>query len=485
VAWEGKLFPDEALKAESLRFKREIRDPIYGYIYITHVENEIIDRPEFQRLDRLYQTYATHLVYPSSTHTRKAHALGVMYLAHKAFIRILRRQASTFNLEFHPLYGEPCITRDDIEGLDRLSFKSYPEIIQALRLAALLHDVGHAPFCHTFEDACNELALKLKDSTLRFNHEEMGVRIVSERLTPVIGRYMDAEEVLKVMRGEPSFLHEIVDGPYDVDKLDYLNRDSYHAGTREYGSVDYERIIDGFRVRKGRLLISKSAVGALLDSFVSLQHMYANVYYHRTSRIFEHMIYDALSLTPELLRSLTSKPEELLNHDDLTFIAEVKHRRNLKSAEDRYEEAYQIFRDVLDRRKRYATIYERRISLRTASIRRSELEGLKQRMEEMYAEVGLRVDHRGEIKPIGVDLSRLFKLLEEAFIMDEDEGKPISLREYSTTDYQALSRYQILFYIFADRGKVESGRYDSVLRRIREEAEAEISEIEEESEGER
>ncbi len=472
---------------EGFRFKREIRDPIYGYIYITQLENEVIDSPEFQRLDRLYQTYATHHVYPSSTHTRKAHALGVMYLAHKALIRILRRQAPTFNLQFHPLYGEPCIARERLEGLDELDPKllvdggSYLEAIQALRLAALLHDIGHAPFCHTFEDACNELSHRLGDPDLRFNHEQMSVQIVSERLRPIIGRYLKVEAVLTIMGGgAPAFLHEIVDGPYDVDKLDYLNRDSYHAGTREYGSVDYERIIDGFRVRAGKLLISKSAVGALLDSFVSLQHMYANVYYHRTSRIFEHMIYDALSLMPEFLRSLVSNPNELLNYDDLTFVAEVKHRRSLKHAVDRYEEAYQIFKDVLDRRKRYATVYERRLSLRTVSVRERELEGLKRRFEEEYAEVNLRVDYRGEIKPIGVDLTRLYSLLEEPFIMDEDLGRPVSLREYSTTDYQALSRYQILFYIFADRGKVKEGRYEAMFRRLRGEAEAELSRIEEE-----
>ncbi|RLI30214.1 MAG: hypothetical protein DRO46_00995 [Candidatus Hecatellales archaeon] len=469
--------------SEAFKFKREIRDPIYGYIYITGVENEIIDRPEFQRLDRLYQTYATHHVYPGSTHTRKAHALGVMYLAHKALIRILRRQSPAFDKMHHPLYGEPCISRENLKGLDRLNLgeDEILETLQALRLAALLHDVGHGPFCHTFEDACNQLASKLGKPELRFDHEQMGVRIVSERLSQVLDRFMDSGKILSVMRGEaPRFLHEIIDGPYDVDKLDYLNRDSYHAGTREYGSVDYERIIDGFRVREGRLLISKTAAGALLDSFVSLQHMYANVYYHRTSRIFEHMIYDALFLMPEFLESLVSSPDQLLNYDDFSFIAEVKHRRETKHTVDRYEEAYQIFRDVLERRKRYATVYERRLSLRTVSRRRGELEKLKELFEEKYGELGLRVDHRGEIKPVGVDFSRLYRLLEEPFLMDEDKGSPITLKEHSAADYQTLSRYQILFYIFADRRKFKEARYEEAFRRVRREAEEWLSSIERE-----
>jgi hypothetical protein len=490
---DSKLFPREDLSLEGFRFKREIRDPIYGYIYITLLENEVIDRPEFQRLDRLYQTYATHQVYPSSTHTRKAHALGVMYLAHRALIRILRRQAPSFNLNVHPLYGEPCIPVGEVDGLNRLDGatgspwwdgKSYVQIIQALRLAALLHDIGHAPFCHTFEDACNELAAKLKDSSLRFNHEEMGVCIVSEKLAPVIEGYMNVEDVLEVMRSRsqaPPFLHEIVDGPYDVDKLDYLNRDSYHAGTLEYGSVDHERIIDGFRVKDWRLLISRPAVGALLDSFIALQHMYANVYYHRTSRIFEFMIYDALSLMPELLRSIVSSPDELLNYDDLTLIVEVKHKRNLKSG-DRYEEAYQIFRDVLDRRKRYATIYEHRLSLRTVSRREAELEKLKRSLEESCRDVRLRVDCRAEIRPIGVDLTNLLSLLEAPMIVDEEEGKAISLREFSDASYRTLSRYQIVFHIFADRKKTLSGKYDGMLSKVKREAEAELSRIEAEEE---
>jgi hypothetical protein len=486
---DSKLFPRRDLKLEGFKFKREIRDPIYGYIYITLLENEVIDTPEFQRLDRLYQTYATHHVYPSSTHTRKAHALGVMYLAHRALIRILRRQAPSFDLNVHPLYGEPCIPTGETGVLCRLDGetgnswwdeKSYVHIIQALRLAALLHDVGHAPFCHTFEDACNELSIKLKDSTLRFNHEEMGARIVSERLTPLIRRHMRVEDVLEVMRSggkAPPFLHEIVDGPYDVDKLDYLNRDSYHAGTLEYGSVDHERIIDGFRVKDWRLLISKPAVGALLDSFIALQHMYANVYYHRTSRIFEFMIYDALSLMPELLRSIVSSPSELLNYDDLTLIVEVKHRRSLKG-EDRYEEAYQIFRDVLDRRKRYATIYEHRLSLRTVSRREAELKKLKRNLEEAYRDISLKVDYRAEIRPIGVDLTRLLSLIEAPMIMDEDRGRTISLKEFSDASYRTLSRYQIIFHIFADRRKTLSGKYDGMLGEVKRETENELTRIE-------
>ncbi|RLI26485.1 MAG: hypothetical protein DRO52_02425, partial [Candidatus Hecatellales archaeon] len=393
-------------------------------------------------------------------------------------------------LKVHPLYGEPCIPAGRTEILSRLDGetgnpwwdgKSYVRILQALRLAALLHDVGHAPFCHTFEDACNELAERLGDPTLRFSHEEMGARIVSERLASTIERGgLEAEEVLDIMRSggrAPPFLHEILDGPYDVDKLDYLNRDSYHAGTLEYGSVDHERIIDGFRVKDWRLLISKPAVGALLDSFIALQHMYANVYYHRTSRIFEFMIYDALSLLPEFLRSIISSPSELLNYDDLTMIAEVKHRRGLKNG-DRCEEAYQIFKDVLDRRKRYVAVYERRLSLRTVSRREAELERLKRSLEEEGEELNLKVDYRARIRPIGVDLTKLLTLLDSPIIVDEEEGETLSLKEFSKASYRTLSRYQILFHIFADRGKARSGNYDELLSKVRREVEAELSRME-------
>jgi HD superfamily phosphohydrolase len=209
--------------------------------------------------------------------------------------------------------------------------------------------------------------------------------------------------------------------------------------------------------------------------------MYANVYYHRASRIFEFMIYDALSLMPELLRSIVSSPDELLNYDDLTLIVEVKHKRNLKSG-DRYEEAYQIFRDVLDRRKRYATIYEHRLSLRTVSRREAELEKLKRSLEESCRDVRLRVDCRAEIRPIGVDLTNLLSLLEAPMIVDEEEGKAISLREFSDASYRTLSRYQIVFHIFADRKKTLSGKYDGMLSKVKREAEAELSRIEAEEE---
>jgi hypothetical protein len=183
---------------------------------------------------------------------------------------------------------------------------------------------------------------------------------------------------------------------------------------------------------------------------------------------------------PEFLKAVISDMDLLLSYDDLSFIGEVKARRNLKvKGLDNYEEAYQIFKDVLNRRKRYAILYEHRLSLRTVSRREKELEKIKGRFEEAGREINLRIDYRGEIRPIGIDLTKIFNLLNSPIILDENTGKPLSLKEYSKADYSAFSRYQILFYVFADREKLRSGKYGWLASKIKSELEAELERLEE------
>lgn len=240
--------------------KREIRDPIYGYVYVNGFENEVIDSEVFQRLDRILQMPTAHFVYPSGCYTRKSHSIGAMHLAHKAFLHLLYRQTNDFRARVSPLIIEPIVAEQDLDPrLDRLDQdlgnswwdgKTFIELLQCMRLAALLHDVGHAPFCHLFEDVCTEL--NRMDSSIRFNHEEMGLKIIKEKLASKFKSPFSYEDVTAILSKDsevPSFLHELIDGPYDCDKLDYLQRDSYHTGTREYGSIDRQRVVDGFRVK--------------------------------------------------------------------------------------------------------------------------------------------------------------------------------------------------------------------------------------------
>src|SRR5208282_2215183 len=181
-----------------------IKDPIYGYIRLTAVEKTIIDTLAVQRLRRIRQLAGAEYVYPAANHTRFEHVLGAMYLA-GAVVDNLPVQLSEFEK-------------------------------QKVRLAALLHDVGHAPFSHLFEP----LLLKY----LNRNHEDMSTWIIAESdLADVIRKQgFDSTEISKLAVGQSSdiekrFLGQVISSFFDVDKRDFVVRDSYHTGGG-YGSVD-------------------------------------------------------------------------------------------------------------------------------------------------------------------------------------------------------------------------------------------------------
>ncbi len=213
----------------------EIKDPVHGYVYITEVEKEIIDSYPVQRLRRLRQLAGAEYVYPGANHTRFEHSVGVMYLAGK-------------------VTENPNISRllDDEE-------------VELLRLAALLHDVGHGPFSHIFE----HLLVKELGKT----HEDMTVWIVqNSELKDLLNKIgYDPEVVGKLAVGVlhksgKSFLDQIITSSIDVDKLDFVVRDTYHTGA-EYGYIDVFRLIHTLDVLGEDLAVDLGALSAL-ESFL-------------------------------------------------------------------------------------------------------------------------------------------------------------------------------------------------------------------------
>lgn len=464
-----RLSPGHILRNRNFRNVREIRDPIYGYVYVNGFENNIIDTPEFQRLDRIFQMSTAHFVYPSGHHTRKSHCLGTMHLASKAFLRLLYRQCHEMNSKICALFVEPIVAELDLDpGLDRLdqdlrntwwNSKSFPELVQCLRLASLLHDIGHSPFPHILEDVCEEL--KKDDSSIEFSHEKMGLKIIEDKLAPKFKSpfsYSDAQNVLAKDSQVPDFLHELIDGPYDCDKLDYLRRDSYHCGTSEYGSIDYERIINGFRA-KGKLLVSKSAIGALMNSFKAVQFMYTNVYYHKTSRIFDFMISDALMSIPEFVKDMISEVNKFLKYDSFNFTQSIKRKRSTGTSDD-FKKAREILRDVLNRKKNYALIYSHPITLRLVTRREEDLETLKEEIVGISEGLEVKVDFSASIRPIGISLPGLLEWLTHDNIYDEEDSQTKNLEDVNRAYFRELTRYQILFYVFGNRKQLKSGKFE-------------------------
>ncbi len=264
--------------------RAEIRDPIHGYIYATEVERKIIDTATFQRLRRIRQLAGCHLVYPGGQHSRFEHVIGCMFLTGRV--------------------GE-------VLSAKRFGFGD--EEIRRLRVAALLHDVGHGPFSHVFEEV---MAGKTE-----FTHEDMTQKIIRET---EIGDILESYGLSKKRVGELAvgkatqerrYMNEVIGGGLSVDIMDYLLRDSYFTGV-EYGRVDVHRIINSFEIVKDSLAISQAALFAFEALMIARYEMFRAVYFHRTVRAAELMIVKAMSLADKALHLTDLSLENYLQLTD-------------------------------------------------------------------------------------------------------------------------------------------------------------------------
>ena len=292
-----------------------IKDPLYGYIRLTEIERNVIDTLAVQRLRRIRQLAGAEFVYPAANHTRFEHVLGTMYLAGVVS--------------------------------DNLPVQLTADERQRIRLAALLHDVGHAPFSHLFEP----LLLKYMGR----NHEDMSRWIIADStLADVINKQgIDAKELSGLAVGKPSktekpFLGQIISSSFDVDKMDFVVRDSYHTGAG-YGSVDVFRLIYTMDVLDGNLAVDITALPTLESLIIARLESFKTIYFHRACRAVQMMLVKALEAAKDDLAILQAKtPDEYLEWDDYTvwsklclnklsreIIKEISSRRLLKCAYER------------------------------------------------------------------------------------------------------------------------------------------------------
>ena len=285
----------------------EIRDPVHGYISVTEVEKFIIDLPVFQRLRRIRQLAGAHLTYPGAQHSRFEHSLGASHLSGVA-VNVLMQKV--------PLTEERA---------------------QEVRLAALLHDIGHGPFSHVIE----EVMVERRGVT----HEDVTKRVIREsEVSDVLSRYGFNPGVMSTLSlglssDRPRFLNEVVGGGLSVDIMDYLLRDSYFTGV-EYGKVDVHRIINSFEVVQDHLALDQAALYAFEALMVARYEMFRAVYFHRTVRAAELMLIRAFTLADDYLHITdTSDLSRYLSGADETTIEELANinpqgRSDLKKARD-------------------------------------------------------------------------------------------------------------------------------------------------------
>jgi len=465
-------------------FRRTIRDPIHGYIPVTALENKIIDSPAFQRLDRICQMHSVHLVYPNAKYSRKCHSLGAMHLIHQAFTAILYRQHADLRRLMPALFfRHPPV--EILEGLDELDtlwpgwendgglMPQLTWVTQCVRLAGLLHDVGHAPFSHLFEHACRE-------GKIPFDHEEMTRRIIREVLCQQ-EKLIDertAKFVCQILGGQDCgldrrmlFLHELISGPIDCDTMDYMSRDAYHAGALEYGNVNVFRWIQGLVVKGGVLKIEQDHVETLLSALHALLYLYDTVYYHKTCRKFDLAMLDALAGVPELLTQIASCPGVLLRYDDYCLLYEIRANQKLN-----YAEANLIVNDFLNRRKRYKQVASGNLNLtldwvadRDGTFRTWKL-AIKETIEKRYPGLNLRLDIKPQIRSVHLNPQKVLAWLRTPIVWSSDECQARRIRDVKETDVSRLRRMHVPVRVFLplsqeDEFSEDQGRELTILLR--------------------
>ena len=233
-----------------MRFSKIINDPVYGFITVDdEFINAIISHPFFQRLRRINQMALASLVYPGAVHTRMHHALGAYHLMCQAMSELMRKGAN--------------IT---------------PQEQQAAKLAILLHDVGHGPFSHALEQILAE----------GMHHEEIGKLILNDLNKQYDGKLQMAIEIFNNTYPK-KFLHQLISGQLDVDRMDYLTRDSFFTGVHE-GIIAYDRIIKMLVVNEGELMVEEKGIHSIEKFLVSRRLMYWQVYLHKTVLVSEQML---------------------------------------------------------------------------------------------------------------------------------------------------------------------------------------------------
>ncbi len=251
------------------QLRKIINDPVYGFITIDHpLIFKIISHPFYQRLRRINQMALAHLVYPGAVHTRFHHSMGAYHLMGNA-IDELRSKGI------------------EITHQEEISAKA----------AILLHDVGHGPFSHALEHI-------LLPS---MHHEEVGLQIMKQLNGEFGGELQMAIDIFTNQYSK-KYLHQLVSGQLDVDRMDYLTRDSFFTGVSE-GVIGYDRIIKMLIVHNGELMVEEKAIYSIEKFLVARRLMYWQVYLHKTVLVAENMLIKII----ERVRDLAEKESETLN----------------------------------------------------------------------------------------------------------------------------------------------------------------------------
>jgi len=339
-----------------------VKDPVHGYLHFTKplhagevTEAQLIDSPWLQRLRRIRQLQSAYVVYPAADHTRLAHSLSVMELAGQFAKRVYPRLRN--------------LLPNDPEKKPEVEL-----VVETFRIAGLLHDIGHGPFSHLFDEVVLE-----KSFGKGFTHEDVTGEIVRRYFAPLIRRIrrspygtfegeIDPDVVCKLIKrgGNPKSpyneLRPIMSGPYDADKMDFLLRDSLLTGEKGPGLADIHRLMEtsiatppGPALRQGVFALHDSSRHLVRRILRHRIHLFMTVYYHRTARAFEFLIRKHLARATEAFFPLNNNGrldlEKYQTLDEVSLGVRVReHATKYKWCEE--------FLGILDRELPIRLVYE-------------------------------------------------------------------------------------------------------------------------------
>lgn len=326
-----------------LTYEHMIKDPVHGYIGITQIERCIINTSAFQRLRRILQLPTSAYVYPGAVHTRFMHSIGAMHIA--------------------GAFGESIALKLGLAGREEGS-----RLTQFLRLVLLIHDIGHGPFSHSFEEAILY--------PMGLNHEIMGSKIIEgyDEIATCIEENKDlgftAKDLSRALlsissdewpvlgfsgvdRDMEKSLFYVLKGPFAADLLDYLIRDSYYTGAGYGLGIDWERIARNSVPLHKKLGILDKAVDAYEHVLISRFHMFATVYYHKTTRAVEQLVSRMLEESKSYIdyKEMVENPSSYVELDDTYILGNPSIRR------------LETCRMLLSRRIPYTVIEEKRLQI--------------------------------------------------------------------------------------------------------------------------
>ena len=374
----------------------DIIDPIHDFVRVYDNELKIIDTPIFQRLRRIRQLSGAHLIYPGAQHTRFEHSLGVMHIA---------------SMAGQVLAEKGVVSSDDIQNL---------------RLASLLHDIGHGPFSHLFEEIFEEKR--------KISHEDLGRDIILKtEIGDIISKNgFDKKLITKLAFGDSKlqFMNEIISGVLSADIMDYLLRDGYFTGA-EHAKIDHHRLTHSLDVYKNKLALDKSSLVNFETMMISRYQMFKAVYFHKTVRAGEVMLLEAMDLAEGELGLSSMNLDEYLQLSDDVILAKLL---NLPEHNSKLKASKKIATDYLNRNL-FKSVFETTLTGKAIT---------KKHMQELREEVSKK--SKIDINEIFVDSSNTpsiplspSKKESKSIILLENNGNKTTAKEILISQIKLVS----------------------------------------------